>query len=231
MLARHPHVVELRGQPAELAWPALCPYCGQGAGDEIAVPKVSRRLRLGGRDAGLLTVTTARIPFCSRCAERHRSLVRRPTLSQKLVRTFLTPMLIPVVGAAFVLSIVFPIALSAPLSAPGAVVPWGLSALMVLTMAWSLVAAWRASLHDRVEKQTEITLACDFSGDVSSLLEGHRRLYSIRNRAFAEAFAEANRKRLWTQDDDARSAKRRNAVFLAGVVIAVGVWLWVVLGP
>jgi hypothetical protein len=66
---------------------------------------------------------------------------------------------------------------------------------------------------------------------VGSLLEGHRRLYSIRNPAFAEAFAEANRKRLWTQDDDARSAKRRNAVFLAGVVIAVGVWLWVVLGP
>lgn len=234
VLAKHPYVVEVRGSLDSLSWPAICAYCGGVASERLAVPKVFLRPRptgYGPRGFAIAVVTTARIPFCAACAVHHERLVLRPTLARKILRALFTPMLIPVIGAIFVLGILLPTALETPIDAPGAAIPWGLVALMVFTLAWSLVAAWRVTLRDRIEKQTEITLAGDFSGDVSGLFEGERHIYSMRNATFAAAFAEANHDRLWTADDDARSEKRQTAVFVVGLAVAMGVWLWVVLMP
>jgi len=44
----------------------------------------------------------------------------------------------------------------------------------------------------RLEPQTEITRACDFSADVSQLFARERRLYAMRNETFAKAFEAAN---------------------------------------
>ena len=50
---------------------------------------------------------------------------------------------------------------------------------------------------------TEITRACDFSDNVAFPF-GYRRLYTIRNSVFADAFTRANQDRLLT--DAIRSA-------------------------
>jgi hypothetical protein len=71
-----------------------------------------------------------------------------------------------------------------------------------------------------VPRQTSVTLAFDFSPDVSDVLDHHqRRVYSMRDPAFAEAFTALNRERVWRTDPVAERAEKRVwimcAVFLA----------------
>jgi hypothetical protein len=73
--------------------------------------------------------------------------------------------------------------------------------------AWCLYPMWRTTAPSRLESQTEITQSCDFSQDVSGMLERERRIYALRDKAFADAMEAGNRDRVWTPEEQARSMK------------------------
>jgi hypothetical protein len=64
-----------------------------------------------------------------------------------------------------------------------------------LLVATGILLTWREARVLRVPPLTDITRACDFSGNLDYPL-GRRRLYAIRNPACADAFRAANKDRL-----------------------------------
>ncbi len=235
-LTPHPFRVELRGKPGSLAWPSVCANCGTMASERIAVRKAFPRPRRRGRGSrrnGLVgfATTEAQVPFCGGCAGLHRQTVVRKSATGNLLRALLTPMLIPMAGSAFFFVITLRAVIENPPNGQFAQMAWGLPALMAGIFIWSLIAGWRSTAADRLEAQTDVTRACDFSDDVSWLFEGERRIYSMRNETFARSFADANRDQVWTAADDARTSRRMVIGLVAAGVVGAVVWLFVVLGP
>lgn len=232
-LSPHLHRLELRGAPGDLAWPEICAYCGDTATERITVRKAFRPLpRHDGRSAanGLRAhrVGSAPVPFCANCAARHRSSVRPPSTLRKAASLVFTPLVIPALGAAWLASKVLEGGLvERPLTEAGVLSEWGLFVLLAAASSWSLFLMWRTTLDRRLDPQTELTCACDFSGDVSEFFERERHIYKIRNPAFAQAMAELNADRVWTAENQARSKRTLLAVAVLVVVMlaALGVLL------
>jgi hypothetical protein len=233
-----PHRIELRGRPRSLVFPPVCAYCGAPATGRIAVRKAFARPRYHG--SGMYgrsvpyrgdIVTSARVPFCGDCVRQHRAAVQRIGLMRRVRSLILTPLLVPLVGTAYIFFKTLPDVREVPASRSAAWAAWGIPAIMAFGFAWCLFIAWVISRSDRIEKQTEITRACDFSDDVSRTFERRHHIYAIRDRSFFDAFAAANHDRVWTEEDDARSERRTRATIAAIVFAAVTVWLWVVFAP
>jgi hypothetical protein len=224
-LTPHLHRLELRGSPGDLSWPGICAYCGEAATERIIVRKAFRPLpRSDGGSAvnGLRAyrIGSAPVPFCASCAARHQSTVQPPSKLRKVVSLVFNPLLIPAVGAAWFAKMVMDGGLvRRPLTDAGVLTDWGLFILFVATSLWSLFLMWRTTLDRRLDPQTEVTRACDFSGDVSNFFEGERRIYKIRNSAFAGAMAELNADRVWTAENQARSKRIGFAVAVVTVVV------------
>jgi hypothetical protein len=72
---------------------------------------------------------------------------------------------------------------------------------------------------------TEITQACDFSGNVSQLFEGERHIYRLRNETFAQALAKLNPDRVWTDQDQASSRRRMHITSIALLALIVLAWV------
>jgi hypothetical protein len=71
-----------------------------------------------------------------------------------------------------------------------------------------------------VPKQTRVTLAFDFSPDVSDLLDrSRRRVYTIRDAPFAQEFTALNRDRVWRPDPVVERAEGR--VWIACMIFLV----------
>ena len=187
----------------------------------------------GGSRNGLVGFATAAapVPFCGGCANEHRQTVERKSAIGNLLQALLTPMLIPMAGSAFFFVVTIRAVLENPPNAGSTQLVWGLPALMAGIFIWSLIQGWRSTRADRLEAQTDVTRSCDFSDDVSWLFDGERRIYSMRNEAFARAFTDANRDRLWTAADDARTSRRMLIGFVAAAAVGAAVWLFVVLAP
>ena len=235
-LAQHPYQLELRGSPGSLTWPSICAYCGEGASGHVRAPKVFLRPRTHGRrnystPFRRTIITKVDIPFCASCIERHEATVQRPSLASKVLRTLLTPMLIPMFGSLFFGQLTLRIALDMKPGDQGPWVPWGLTGLFAFGFLWSLAGAWGATRSSRIEKQTEVTKACDFSDDISDMFGGERHIYTVRDRGFAESLAALNPDRIWTDEDDRKVSRRWG--FIAGALLLVGaiIWIIVVLGP
>jgi hypothetical protein len=235
-LAPHPHQLELRGSLADISWPTICASCGDRASGTIRVPKAFLRPRVHGRYTGgrgyrRTIIRAPRIPYCAACIAEHEATVQRPGLATQVFRTLLTPMLIPIAGAAFIGSKVLAGARDIDPGAPGAWIPWGLMGLFGFIIVWCLFLAWEGGRAYRIERQTEVTTSCDFSDDVSDLFGGERHIYALRNGEFAQALATLNRDRVWTADNDAGVSRRWG--YIAGVAMLVGavVWLYVVFAP
>ena len=227
-LAPHSFRLELRGAPNDLAWPRICVYCGAGASEQITVRKAFGRRR-GRRSRGSgfsdFKIASAPVPLCAACANEHRATVQRPSTLGAVFGFLVHPMIIPVIGAGFFLPITFKAARGLSLTDPAGQMGWGLFALMLFIIVWTTVLWWRTTAPSRLEPQTEITRACDFSADVSQMFEGERRIYAMRNEAFAQAFEAANAERRWTEADQARSRRRASVlalVFLVGLAGIVG---------
>jgi hypothetical protein len=233
-IARHPFKLELRGAPRSLAWPMICANCGESASEQITVRKAFRRPRRTSRRSRGITrfsFVAAPVPFCAGCATLHRQSLQPSSFVANMLSVLLTPLIIPIAGSAYFGVIALRSALGASPNEENAIYIWGVPALMLFICVWSIVLAWRMTQRDRLEPQTDVTLACDFSDDVGQFFEQQRRIYSIRNERFARALADANRDRVWTAADDATSRKRQTVGLVAVGIIGAAVWLWVVFAP
>jgi hypothetical protein len=144
----------------------------------------------------------------------------------------LWPVLIPMAGAGWFLVLTLRIALEE--QARGDVAfkyVWAIPGLFAFILVWCVAIAWWSSRSLRVERQTEVTRACDYSDDVSRIWERERRIYALTNERFARALADVNAARLWTRDDDRRSHHVYSAVLGVGLVAAAVVWAVVVFAP
>ena len=223
-LTTQPYSLELRGSPNEVSWPGTCASCGDSAAEQITVKKAfrPRPRRRGGNSGSFMRpyrIASAPVPFCGKCATEHRATVRRPSTAKKLMSFFLTPLVIPVVGSAWVASKVYPSMNG--VTGTGALIGWGLFALMAANMVWCTFLMWQTSRASRLDPLTDITRACDFSEDVSEFYEKERRIYSIKNKTFAESFAALNQDRVWSTTDQSRSMKLSFAVAV-GMLLALG---------
>ena len=233
-LASHSYRLELVGSTRALDWPPLCANCGVEAHGRIPVrkvfvrPRVYRRMPSGYRRR---IIATADVPYCVDCEARHHSLVPARRFLGDAWR-MLWPVLIPMFGSGWFFLLTLRIALAE--QARGdlhARYIWELPAFFALIFVWCVVIAWWSSRAARVDGQTEITLACDFSDDVSWVWERERRIYALRNERFARAFADANAHRVWSEADDRRSARLFTASMTVAGVVAVVVWAVVVFAP
>ena len=230
-LAPNPHRLELRGAPSALAWPRLCANCGAPASEQITVRKVfSRRspTRFGRRGASGYVIdfriVPAPVPFCLTCANQHRATVE-PRAFNFITDFIFSWAILPVAGSSFFAYLTFQATRNLSLADPAGRVGWGIFAVLVAGVVWCVVLWWRVSAPDRIEHQTEITRACDFSRDVSEMFERERHIYAIRNKSFADAFAAANADRAWTAQDQAHS-RRYSWVYSLGFLAALAVVAW-----
>jgi hypothetical protein len=232
-LPEHPYRIELAGWLGTLDWPSICASCGADTDDRLTVRKVFVRPRYytrGPRSYTRHIVRSARIPYCEACAARHRALVAPRSLLGDLWR-LIWPVLIPMIGAGFFFQLSLRIALAEDSGDPNTKYLFGVPALFGAILVWCLVVAWYSSRSCRVERQTDVTRACDYSDDVSWFWERERRIYAMSSERFARAFAGANADRVWTTHDDRRSSQRRTMAFAVVGVAAVVVWAIVVLAP
>lgn len=230
-LAPHAYRIELVGRPGSLDWPSICAHCGADAGERLTVRKVFGRPRAYARRYATYRrhiVAAVDVPYCAECAARHRALVHPRSLVGDLWR-MLWPVLIPMFGAAWFLKLTLGIAFEEQAhGGANAKYVWGMPALFAFILLWCVVIAWWSSRAARVDKQTEVTLSCDFSDDVSWFWERERHIYAIRDERFARSLAGANAGRAWTTDDDERSHRIFTTGAAAAGVVGVAVWALVV---
>lgn len=222
-LAPHPHRLELRGAPKELAWPRICANCGATAAEQLTVRKVFRKSRSRSASSQLIDfrVVPAPIPFCVTCANEHRSTVLKPTVGSISGSFF--PYVVPVIGEIWLAQMAFRGAVGQSLLEPAGRWAWGFFALMMAALVWTVGLWWRMSKPSRIEPQTDITQACDFSRDVSGMLERERHIYAMKTQAFADALASLNADRVWTAEDQARSRKVQPILALGFLLALVAV--------
>ena len=223
ILAPHPNRVELTGPLRSLTFPDRCANCGAATTGRLPVRKVFarsagyRRWASSRRYQGY-RIDTARVPYCHACLARDAqerdslALRWRRRLGGMLVRVF--PAVFPLGFAVYLLTTI------EPPTHPGD--PTGgleraLALVFGLSGAGLLAYAWWDTRDCMVPKQTNVTLAFDFSPDVSDILDhAQRRIYTMRDAAFAEAFTALNRDRIWRPDPAAVRAEKR--VWIACVV-------------
>jgi hypothetical protein len=226
LLAPHPDRVELTGPLRTLRFPDRCANCGAVTAERVPIRKVlgrsaGRRRRTTSSRYWGYRIDTARVPYCPACialdARERQSLASRwrarlLSLALQSIPAF------PCLGfAVFLLSTISPPTHSG--EATGGfehtfALVFGLAGACLIEYAW-----WDTRRY-LVPRQTSVTLAFDFSPDVSDVLDrGERRIYAMRDQAFAEAFTALNRDRVWQPDPAAERAEMRVwiacAVFLA----------------
>lgn len=231
LLEAHPHRAELTGSLRSLAFPNRCANCGAVTSERLPVSKVfarnaGYRRRTGSRPYRGYRIDTAQVPYCGACIardarERQSAASRwRARLLSLLIQSF--PAVFPIGFAIFLLRTV------GPESGSGQAGDFvSVMALIFGGAGAALIAyAWWDTRRYMVPRQTSVTLAFDFSPDVSDVLDHEeRRVYAMRDGAFAEAFTALNRERIWQPDPAAERAESRVwiacAVFLAlGALVA-----------
>jgi hypothetical protein len=220
----------MSGRPKDLAWPAICPNCGANASESIRIQKVFFRARRITDDPSYHVITAVDVPFCAACVERHRVEEPGMTGGQRFASTFMSPMLFIMLFAALAAAFCLKEALSDPSDRTGMAVMGGMAAFFLLIGFAGWLASLGATKRLRVPAQTSVTLAFDFSDDLSKIFDQSRRIYAIRNEAFATEFESLNRDRVWHPDaPTARAARARRKLLyyaVAGIAIATTVWGW-----
>jgi hypothetical protein len=209
LLEPHSHRVELTGPLRSLGFPNRCANCGAATSERLPVRKVFARnagyaRRTGSTRYRGYRIDTARVPYCRACTvwdARERQSVAsrwRARAGSLLIQGF--PGLLPLGFAVFLLT-----------SVGEAAEFVGVLALMFGVSGAGVIAyAWWDTRRYMVPRQTSVTLAFDFSPDLSDLLDhGQRRVYAMRDTAFAEAFTALNRDRVWRPDPAAVRAEMR----------------------
>lgn len=226
-LEPHPHRVELTGPLGSLEFPNRCANCSAVTSERLPVRKVfgrhvGRRRRARSRRYRGYRIDTAQVPYCRACiaqdARAHQSVASRwrARLGALLLQSL--PALMPLAFAVVLLTT------TGPPSDPGGAGDFVRILALVFggAGAWLIAHAWWDTRRCMVPQQTSVTLAFDFSPDVSDLLDhGQRRVYAIRDPAFAEAFTALNRYRVWQPNPAAVRAEMRVWVVCA-VLLGIG---------
>jgi hypothetical protein len=221
-LVQYPYWLELRGKPNELAWPAMCANCGEPSSERVTVKKAFRNWQ-GDEDGsnGIIgyTIVAARIPLCAACAGQHYRSVKRVSPTQALSTFLFTPAHVSTVGFSVLLVAVVSILFRGRFPEAGLRFGLGIIGVLLFGLLWSVVLAWLITRRHRLEPQTEMSRAVDFSEDLSDAFERARHIYSFRSFQFAQAFSLANRDRHWTADDQSRM--RRNSTIVVIIMLAL----------
>lgn len=225
-LPPHPNRVELTGPLRTLRFPGRCANCGAATTERLPVRKVFgrssgyRRRAISRRYLGY-RIDTAPVPYCPACIAqdgRERQSLASCWRARLLSLALQSIPAFPCLGfAVFLLSTIGP-----PTHPGEATGGFERTFALVFSLAGACLIgyAWWDTRRYLVPRQTSVTLAFDFSPDVSDVLDhGERRVYAMRDQAFAEAFTALNRDRVWQPDPSAERAEMRVwiacAVFLA----------------
>lgn len=224
-LAAYPFRLEVRGSPQSLAWPDVCANCGAGTRERLRVRKAFFRHGRGRHYHGFLgyRVVSMDVPFCPACVSRHRETLPAVSWLRRYRSFLLNPAHIATVGCVVLLGNTLPAVADVPGDRTAAMVFWGLPAIFVFGIIWTIGTTWLMSRPDRFEPRTETSLACDVSHDVGGLLSSRRYVYGFRNKTFADAFERANQGQLWTGLDQRRAMRKSGIaaiLFLGGLIVA-----------
>ena len=165
------------------------------------------------------------IPFCYACAELHRAEARKASRFRRWRSLIFSPVHIATIGFAIIF---FKMDLSwKDFQGLGPKGLWVASTPVVALLLANWLAFWYTR-PDRFEPRSDITNACDFSKNVSMEFGRQRHIYTMRNKAFADAFIELNRDRVWTREDQERSSWRvlYQGVILLGALIIARLLMW-----
>jgi hypothetical protein len=224
LLEPNPHRAELTGSLRSLGFPNRCANCGSVTAERLPVRKVfarsaGYRRRMGSTRYRGYRIDTARVPYCGPCIaqdarERQSVTARwRARLVSLLIQSL--PAVFPIGFAVFLLVTVGPESGEALGFVNVLSLVFGVAGAGLIAYAW-----WDTRRH-MVPRQTRVTLAFDFSPDVSDLLDhSQRRIYTMRDAAFAEAFTALNRDRVWQPDPAAERAEMRVWI-VCGVFLAI----------
>jgi hypothetical protein len=217
------HRVSLIGPARTLAWPSMCPNCGEPASTPIRVYKIFRRKTR--RRPWHYHIRSIEVPYCDRCTRQHHELVEPPGAFSGWLAVFRSPLIIPFVGGLFLAWLLWDRSLLDAIRDPvSGKLALALATLPLLAIGTSVVGAWWSFRYHRMPPQTEVTRACDFSDNLGNVFVGERRTFAIRNGRFAEAFKTANRDRLWTDEIRAKDNRRNSIVAVAGLALLVLAW-------
>ncbi|MGE0815483.1 MAG: hypothetical protein AB7O28_18050 [Vicinamibacterales bacterium] len=229
-LAAYPHRVEVRGPTRSIVWPDVCANCTATTSGRLRVQKAFFRRGRGRLYHGFLgyRVVSIDVPLCPACASRHRASLPEVSWLRRHRTFLLNPAHIATVGCLVALWGTLPAVAGMSAHGTAATIAWGLPAIFVFGIAWTVGTTWLISRPDRFEPRTETSLACDVSHDVGGLFSRHRHIYGFRNQGFAEAFERANHDRVWTTRDQTEMRRRSGliAVLLLGGLVVARLLLW-----
>ncbi len=222
-VAHLPHRLEVRGRPSSLHWPDICANCGAPASERIPVRRAWYR-RVRSREYGGLgyRVVSIRMPVCTACSERHRATVPHRSWLSRYGWFAFNPAHIATIGCAVVLVLLFRSGVAGADVSEGGGLGTRLVALLAVGMVWTIAVTWWMTRPARFEPLSDVTSAVAISDAVNQFLEGRRHLYGFRNEAFAEAFARANRTRVWTAQDQAQMWWKSLVVTILLIVVVGG---------
>jgi hypothetical protein len=197
---------EINVKLAGLAFPRLCPSCGQIG--TVSVPR-QKFVRAGGDEEEPTDRVFSHAPwFCASCAARHHRELRRPTPLEMFKRLFTNPGLagggifVFIIGLFFLKDAFLKLS---PLLAAVALFPLGIGASL-LRQSWNLNAG------RYLPPPTSVTESFDFSSDRSAEFEPPWASFSFARPEVAEAFRALNAGRLWSAaSGEAMAARQKRA--------------------
>jgi hypothetical protein len=222
-LAPHEHQMRLWGSPERALFPAICPNCGSAAFKRIAVSKGF--IRSSGSDTpDSRIVMTVNVPFCDACTVRHLAEAGTSNLWSKLLSGFNSGEMFGAIGFAAA-------AAFTGFQGLGELLRGRLSHFAVfgaLTLFFGLIArflarsAWLDTEYFRVQAQTSVTKAFDFSDNEPAPFESPQYDCTMRDGHFAAAFATLNRPSEFKPGSPAALADLRSAnrqAWIVGIVV------------
>lgn len=209
------HQVELTGRLGSVVFPNRCANCGAATTERLRFRKVfgrgagyRRRASLSAGDG--YRIDAAEVPYCAACVAQDAR--ERPSLARRWRERLPSLVLasvpaLPCLGfAGYLMTTIAPAAVEN--GADGFE-----RGLVLLFGGWGaalLGRAWWTTRNYMVPRQTSVTLAFDFGPDISDALDpAERRIYTMRDAVFAEAFVQLNRDRVWAPDPAAERAEAR----------------------
>ena len=190
---------------AGLEFPRRCPACG-GAG-EVRLARAKVFHDRDGDGDGSPSVETYTPWFCGDCAALHQRELWRPGPADYFKRFFasgevLGALVAGVVGLFFFKEAVVKLSLIL-----------FFFSLWPLGVAWFLISRnWKRQAYRFAAPPTSITSSVDFSDDQSAEFEPAWASFEFRDAAYAAAFRELNRERVWSPASaEAVAARQKRA--------------------